>query len=1155
MSKQPLLVHLSPHYPPYVGGLERVARTIAEAMAAAGHRVLVLASSQGDRRGSNTVGNLTVKRLASFEFAHTPFAPGLFWELMKLPKDSILHLHLSQAYWPELVMLAARVRNLRYVVHFHLDVGPSGPFGTLFLLYKRLAWVPLFRGASRIIVCAEDQASVLQKKYGVRSDRISIIPNAVKADFFVRRDYVPHEDVFRLLYVGRLARQKRVERLIEAVAQLKVPAHLTVVGDGEERRALEKLVAEHSRHNVTFVGSKNDAEMKAYHASNDMLLISSDREGGTPLVVLEAMAGGLPVVGTNVSGIAGLLGDTGILVNEPYVEQFVQVIEMLWEKKRLLSDLSRASAAKARLHTVDVFVGRIQAAYDGVAAKARPAVLDRAPAFGGLAAAMLAWSAFTVLSALQFNSYQMLNIVGFLSLVLVPGYLTVLAIRLKSMPLWGSLSLVIGFGVLELMLAGLLGNTVFPLLGIAQPLYGPYILIETTLLVYALAIVCILRAKVEYVPFDFSFLGKTGDVVLAFFPSVFVAMSAFGAILLNNGGSSWLTYAMLVGIGAYAGLLMWRAKRIHPDAVATALFFMGLSLLFMTSLRGWFTTGHDVQREFRVFQLTKHNGYWSIANFHDAYNACISITILPVMFARTLKFSDPYAYKVFFQILFATVPSVLYLTTRRFVSSTLAVMNAIYFMAFPTFFGDMPMLDRQEIAFMFVAIMTYLAFATDISLKLRRRLFVSLGFGLVLSHYSTTYTVILLMLILLFTRPIVRLLAKWGWFKRAGVALTPSGPVPRGYVITVPVVIILGGASFLWSSVLTDTSSNSLYRVVVKTVAVMRSNVREDAQSGTVLYSLFSWHKSQTPAELLAEYQNKVVEKARGRELPGTFFAPAEYRKDEVTASKPVVLELTPVGRWLQSLGVDVAAFNYDFRQGTAKLLQILIFVGMGACLLGRRFLRRKLDLEYGLMAIASLLFILALVLLPVLSVEYGIMRAFEQSLVFMGIFIVLGSLAWPLGASDRVRIGIGAVMAVVFLYSSTGVFTQALGAYGPQLHLNNSGDYYDEYYLHRGEVLGVEWLSEIKSNDPHFEYQASVQSDRFLSSKVSSIAGTNVLFDIYPGLVRKYAYVFLGYANIHKRVSATDYNDSSFFYSYPVDFLDEQKDRLYDNGDSRVYR
>ncbi len=352
------------YYPPHVGGLERVAKMCAEELSKRRYSVRVITSSDaGIKKGMKKDGNLQVTALWNFEFAHTPVAPTLLWHLLRLPRNSLIHLHLAHAYYPELVLLASKLRGIPYVAHFHLDVGPSGFFGPIFLAYKRLLWGPVLQYARRVITCSQDQASVVERKFGVKKENIVVIPNAVSDDFFSNRVYIPPIKTFHLLYIGRLSVQKRVEHLIEAVSRLSIPAHLTIVGDGEERSKLEEFVRKLKLTNVSFEGRKNDVEMQEYHRKNDVFLISSDKEGGTPLVALEAMASGLPVIGTNVSGIREFLQGVGVLVDKPYVENFAEAVEMLWFAPEKLVALSRQSVEKAKKYGWSRFTDQLEEVY------------------------------------------------------------------------------------------------------------------------------------------------------------------------------------------------------------------------------------------------------------------------------------------------------------------------------------------------------------------------------------------------------------------------------------------------------------------------------------------------------------------------------------------------------------------------------------------------------------------------------------------------------------------------------------------------------------------------------------------------------------------------------------------------------------------------
>lgn len=357
------LVHVVAYYPPHLGGMENVAQQLAEHLAVRGADIEVITSGRPPRSTENGV---KVTRLWNFEFAHTPFAPALLLHLLRIPRRSIVHLHLAQAYWPDMVWLVSKIRGIPYIVHFHLDVGPSGPLGSIFMFYKRLFWGSLLRSAQRVVVFSEDQKTLVQTKYGVLESNIAIIPNGVGEEFFSKEACTRPHDPVRLLYVGRLDAQKRVDRIIDAMKLLTLPAHLTIVGDGELRGELEERVRSFGLENVSFVGRKGGEALIAEYCSTDILLSSSDREGMS-LVMLEAMASGLPIIATDVIGTRELLDGVGILVQEPYAQNLAEAIDELVGAPARAAALSEASAACARAHSWALLTESFESLYHSVA--------------------------------------------------------------------------------------------------------------------------------------------------------------------------------------------------------------------------------------------------------------------------------------------------------------------------------------------------------------------------------------------------------------------------------------------------------------------------------------------------------------------------------------------------------------------------------------------------------------------------------------------------------------------------------------------------------------------------------------------------------------------------------------------------------------------
>ena len=353
----PQIVHLCGYYPPHFGGIERVVRGAANILGERGWRVRVITGG-----GPHTIqeGTVTITKLAGFEFAHTPITPTLLFHLLRLGRQSIIHLHLAQAYWPDIVRIASRVRRIPYIAHYHLEVAPSGFFGPLFTVYQKWTWGPFLRGAVRVITCSEAQKEWVAAHYRVPAHVIHVIPNAVGDAFFATSHEAPRE-TFRLLSIGRLTNQKRVDRIIDACALLTIPYSLTIAGDGEERAKLEEC-ARRAGVIATFVGPQDDTQMRELHRMHDVFLISSEREGGTPLSVLEACAGGLPIIAGDVPGVRELVATHGILTS-PTPKEFAADIESLFCDKVQYRSLSQKSIALARSHDWQRYADSLERLY------------------------------------------------------------------------------------------------------------------------------------------------------------------------------------------------------------------------------------------------------------------------------------------------------------------------------------------------------------------------------------------------------------------------------------------------------------------------------------------------------------------------------------------------------------------------------------------------------------------------------------------------------------------------------------------------------------------------------------------------------------------------------------------------------------------------
>jgi len=169
------------------------------------------------------------------------------------------------------------------------------------------------RLADRVLCPSTQTAEEVARDYGV--DRVRVLPN-VTGGLEHPVEPAGEEAEGALLFVGRLRLRKGLEVLLEALRELGEAPPLMVAGDGEHRQVLKARCRELGlRDRVVFLGQRSAAQVRGLLGRACALVVPSLYEG-MPLVILEAMEAGRPVVASRVSGIPEVVldGVTGWLV-------------------------------------------------------------------------------------------------------------------------------------------------------------------------------------------------------------------------------------------------------------------------------------------------------------------------------------------------------------------------------------------------------------------------------------------------------------------------------------------------------------------------------------------------------------------------------------------------------------------------------------------------------------------------------------------------------------------------------------------------------------------------------------------------------------------------------------------------------------------------
>jgi|GEM_PF-4219422 len=247
--------------------------------------------------------------------------------------------------------------------------------------YTRMSWRVYFyqqldrislRYANTVITLCKPFVSILQRR-GVRADRIRVITNCIEPSppphtvtlHKLRQELAIHDEMI-LLVVGRLSPEKGHADLFAALSILLRDSpsllwRLLVVGDGGEHERLQRL-ATPLENRITFVGHQTDTW--PYYFLADMFVLSSLSEG-SPLVILEAMAAGLPIVATTVGGVPELLTDnkTALLTPPADPQALARALALLLMNPALRQSLGAAAQSASESHTPLKYATALHALY------------------------------------------------------------------------------------------------------------------------------------------------------------------------------------------------------------------------------------------------------------------------------------------------------------------------------------------------------------------------------------------------------------------------------------------------------------------------------------------------------------------------------------------------------------------------------------------------------------------------------------------------------------------------------------------------------------------------------------------------------------------------------------------------------------------------
>lgn len=372
-------------YPPHVNGAAQFGYRLAKGMNERGHNVHVLACRQ-DKGKSFTEfrDEATVHRLRSHSVpTHEYFRICFPWEIKKeisLLFDKVQPdvVHIQSHYMiGEHVLYEAVKRGVRIVATNHFmpeNLNPFLPFPQWFKnIIGRISWKDMGKvmGQADVVTTPTPLAAKAMHQHAFLR-KVLPLSNGIDAAAYELQpgEVIEPNEHPTVLFAGRLAEEKHVDVLIDAVAKTpsELKVHLEIVGGGEVRPALEAQVARLGlQDRVKFLGLASDEDLRKAYIKADIFCMPGTAELQS-LVTLEAMSASTPVLLANAMALPHLVrdGENGYLFTPgDSSELSARITELVRMSKDELQVMGKASREMVEPHSIQGTLQTFEDLYRG----------------------------------------------------------------------------------------------------------------------------------------------------------------------------------------------------------------------------------------------------------------------------------------------------------------------------------------------------------------------------------------------------------------------------------------------------------------------------------------------------------------------------------------------------------------------------------------------------------------------------------------------------------------------------------------------------------------------------------------------------------------------------------------------------------------------
>lgn len=353
------------------GGVQAHVRHLSDELLQRGHQVRVLAPGieQPAQPYVQLVGRPTRIRFngSVAPLCIDPFAAAAVRGAFDDFRPDVVHVH--EPFAPSTSLLGVLCADAPVVATFHAYHEPFTVHGGIYTGWSQLLRPVWSRIDYRIAVSAAAQRTMSARMRGSPS---AIVPNGASIAHFAGAEAAVLPPGRRMLFVGRLEPRKGFRVAVDAFAELGhcyPDLRLVVVGDGPQRTQVRRL-PRGLRARVDMIGRVSHAALPTYHAASDFFVAPATGRESFGIVLVEAMAAGLPVIASDLPGYGEVVRHEreGLLVTPGDPAALADASARLLDDSALANRLSHAGGLRARTFAWPRVAAKVERVYGKVMA-------------------------------------------------------------------------------------------------------------------------------------------------------------------------------------------------------------------------------------------------------------------------------------------------------------------------------------------------------------------------------------------------------------------------------------------------------------------------------------------------------------------------------------------------------------------------------------------------------------------------------------------------------------------------------------------------------------------------------------------------------------------------------------------------------------------